>query len=77
MLRKCKAEVLEQKVPFGYYVAIGQAQRRNMNISEKLIQLRKSKGMSQEEPAEKLEISRQAAIAAAGYMNRKLVHRKK
>ena len=48
-----------------------------MNISEKLIQLRKTKGMSQEEPAEKLEISRQAAIAAAGYMNRKLVHRKK
>lgn len=31
-----------------------------MNISEKLIQLRKSKGMSQEELAEKLEVSRQA-----------------
>ena len=31
-----------------------------MNISEKLIQLRKAKGMSQEELAEKLQVSRQA-----------------
>lgn len=32
----------------------------NMNITEKLIQLRKSKGISQEELAEKLDVSRQA-----------------
>ena len=31
-----------------------------MNITEKLIQLRKSKGISQEELAEKLDVSRQA-----------------
>ncbi|MBQ9329089.1 MAG: helix-turn-helix transcriptional regulator [Solobacterium sp.] len=31
-----------------------------MNVSEKLVQLRKSTGMSQEELAEKLEVSRQA-----------------
>ena len=31
-----------------------------MNIPEKLIQLRKSKGISQEELAEKLDVSRQA-----------------
>ena len=31
-----------------------------MNVSEKLIQLRKSKGMSQEKLAEKLDVSRQA-----------------
>ena len=30
-----------------------------MNITEKLIQLRKSKGISQEELAEKLDVSRQ------------------
>ena len=31
-----------------------------MNITEKLIQLQKSKGISQEELAEKLDVSRQA-----------------
>lgn len=31
-----------------------------MKITEKLIQLRKSKGISQEELAEKLDVSRQA-----------------
>ena len=31
-----------------------------MSITEKLIQLRKSKGISQEELAEKLDVSRQA-----------------
>ena len=31
-----------------------------MNITEMLIQLRKSKGISQEELAEKLDVSRQA-----------------
>lgn len=36
------------------------ARRSNMNITEKLILLRKSKGISQEELAEKLDVSRQA-----------------
>lgn len=31
-----------------------------MNVQEKLIQLRKSKGMSQEDLAEKIMVSRQA-----------------
>lgn len=60
MLHKCKAKAVASKGISCYNEITKQKEDSIMNLSEKIVVLRKSNGMSQEELAEKLYVSRQA-----------------
>ena len=60
MLHKCKVKAVATKGISCYNEITKQKEDSIMNLSEKIVVLRKSNGMSQEELAEKLYVSRQA-----------------
>lgn len=55
-MRNCTRKVLVFYWRFGY----AEGERRSQMLSEKLYQLRRSRGLSQEQLAEQLNVSRQA-----------------
>ena len=60
MLRNCKADVVVLVCAFCYNEAITSKEDFPMKLSDKIIHLRKANGLSQEDFAEKLNVSRQA-----------------
>lgn len=60
MLRKCKVDVVASKGAFGYNEITKSKEDFIMRLSDKIVALRKTNGWSQEELAEKLNVSRQA-----------------
>ena len=60
MLRKCKVDVVASKGTFGYSEITKSKEGFIMRLSDKIVKLRKTNGWSQEELAEKLNVSRQA-----------------
>ncbi len=60
MLRKCKVDVVASKGAFGYNEITKSKEDFIMRLSDKIVELRKTNGWSQEELAEKLNVSRQA-----------------
>jgi DNA-binding XRE family transcriptional regulator len=60
MLRKCKANVVASKDVCSYNEITKLKEDFIMKLSDKLMKLRKRNGWSQEELAEKLNVSRQA-----------------
>ena len=60
MLRNCKVNAVAHKKALCYNEITESMEDIIMKLSEKIVELRKSGGMSQEELAEKLNISRQA-----------------
>lgn len=60
MLRKCKVDVVASKGAFGYNEITKSKEDFIMRLSDKIVKLRKTNGLSQEELAEKLNVSRQA-----------------
>lgn len=60
MLRKCKVDVVSSKEAFGYNEITKSEEDFIMRLSDKIVKLRKTNGWSQEELAEKLNVSRQA-----------------
>ena len=60
MLRKCKLEVVVTESVLCYNEITKSKEDFIMKLSDKIVRLRKSNGMSQEELADKLGVSRQA-----------------
>ena len=60
MLRKCKLEVVVTESVLCYNEITKSEEDFIMKLSDKIVRLRKSNGMSQEELADKLGVSRQA-----------------
>ena len=60
MLRKCKLEVVVAESVHCYNEITKSKEDFIMKLSDKIVRLRKSNGMSQEELADKLGVSRQA-----------------
>lgn len=60
MLRKCKVDVVVSAGAFGYNETTKSKENYIMKLSEKIVKLRKTNGWSQEELAEKINVSRQA-----------------
>ena len=60
MLRNCKLEVVVTESVLCYNEITKSKEDFIMKLSDKIVRLRKSNGMSQEELADKLGVSRQA-----------------
>ena len=60
MLQKCKADVVASKGVYSYNEITKSKEDFIMKLTDKLVKLRKTNGWSQEDLAEKLNVSRQA-----------------
>ena len=70
MLRKCKVDVVASKGAFGYNEITKSREDFIMRLSDKIVALRKTNGWSQEELAEKLNVSRRER-SALSFSNQK------